>query len=238
MLMALVWSPVTAVPTQVSVPVLMYHHVGDWGPAGDWAPWVVKPVDFEAQLDWLQRHGYHAITMSQFQAHRERGEPLPARPVMITFDDGWAEHLWIARQFLEPRGMPAVFFVYTGAIGAPGSLRWEDVKGLEAMGHEVLSHTVSHPSLPGLTDERLRAEMRDSRAVLERELGHPVECIAYPFGDFDGRVVRAASDAGYRLAFAAAGPNATTAMHALRLPRWNMRYGEPLAAFVRQLRAR
>jgi len=221
----------------VRVPILMYHHVGDWGAPGDWAPWVVKPADFEAQLDWLRNHHYHPITMRQLQAHREHGEPLPPRPVMITFDDGWGEDMWIARQFLDPRGMPTVFFVYTGAVGTPAFLTWPEVKGLEAGGHEVLSHTVSHPNLMQVPDARLSTEMRDSRARLEQELGHPVECFAYPFGSYDGRVLKAASDAGYRLAVIADGPSATDASPALELPRWKMAYGEPLELFVQRLRA-
>lgn len=219
------------------VPILMYHHVGDWGAPGDWAPWVVKPADFEAQMEWLRNHRYHPITMRQLQAHRERGAPLPSRPVMITFDDGWGEHMSIARRFLDPCGMPTVFFVYTGAVGAPGYLSWSDAKALGAAGHEVLSHTVSHPNLQQVPDARLASEMRDSRARLEQELGHPVECIAYPFGLRDGRVVKAAADAGYRLAVLADGPGATDASPALELPRWKMAYGEPLPLFVQRLRA-
>ena len=238
-LLALACDPLLPPPRASSprVPILMYHHVGDWGAPGDWAPWVVKPVDFEAQLDWLVAHGYHAITMSRLLAHRERGEPLPARPVMITFDDGWGEHAWIARQFLEPRGLAGVFFVYTGAVGAPAYLRWEDLHALESMGHEVLSHTVSHPTLTELSDARLSSEMRDSRARLESELGHPVPCIAYPFGACDGRVRQAAADAGYRLGVLADGGHARVDAPALELPRWKMAYDEPLTLFVQRLGA-
>lgn len=218
------------------VPILMYHHVGDWGPAGDWAPWVVKPEDFEAQLDWLVAHGFHAITLAELRAHRERGEPLPPRPVVLTFDDGWGEQMSIARRWLEPRGLHGVFFVYTGAIGAGGYLSWDELRALEANGHEVLSHTVGHPDLVQVPDSRLAAEMRDSRARLERELGHAVEVIAYPYGSHDGRVVKAAGDAGYRMAVIATGGNDTGAEPRLEVPRWKMEYGEPLERFVERLR--
>lgn len=219
-----------------SVPILMYHHVGDWGPAGDWAPWVVQPEDFEAQLDWLVSHGFHAVTLAELCAHRERGEALPPRPVVLTFDDGWGEHFSIARHWLEPRGLRGVFFVYTGAVGGGGYLSWDDVRSLEVAGHEVLSHTVGHPNLTQVPDDRLAAEMRDSRACLQRELGHPVEAIAYPFGACDGRVVKAAGDAGYRMAVIATGGNETGAEPRLEMPRWKMEYGEPLERFVQRLR--
>ena len=234
---ALAWAPAAFENggRHEGIPVLMYHHVGDWGPPGDWAPWVVKPADFEAQLDWLLSHGHHPITLGQFQAHQESGAPLPPRPFLVTVDDGWGEDMDIARRRLDPRGIPAVFFVYTGAVGAPGYLSWPQVHELEAAGHAVASHTVSHPDLVRLPDDRLASEMRDSRARLERELGHPVTALAYPFGSHDARVVAAAEAAGYRLAFRADGPDARRDHPRLSLPRWKMDYGEPLEVFVQRL---
>lgn len=221
------------------VAVIMYHHVGDWGPPDPaWAPWVVRPEAFEMQLDWLQLHGYHAITMRQLLAHREHGEPLPPKPVMITFDDGWGEDAWIARRFLDPRGMPAVFFVYTGAVDAPAFLTWADIAALEAAGHEVLSHTVSHPDLMKIDAARLAVEMRESRATLEARLGHPVVSFAYPFGSYDARVVQAARDAGYRMAVAADGGNARDTDPMMEIPRWKVDYREPIETFARRLQAR
>ena len=129
-----------------------------------------------------------------------------------------------------------MFFVYTGAIGAGGYMAWDELRALEATGHEVLSHTVGHPNLVQVPDTQLAREMRDSRARLERELGHPVEVIAYPFGSFDGRVVRAAADAGYRMGVIATGGNETAAEPRLELPRWKMEYDEPLERFVERLR--
>ena len=75
-----------------------------------------------------------------------------------------------------------------------------------------------------------------TRARLERELGHPVEAIAYPFGSYDARVARAAADAGYRVAVRATGPNDTPSEPRLEVPRWKMEYGEPLERFVQRLR--
>ncbi len=218
------------------VPILMYHHVGDWGPSrDDWAPWVVKPKDFEAQLDWLRTHDYHTITLHQLIAHREHDAPLPEKPVVLTFDDGWGEDLGIARQYLEPRGMKGVFFVYTGAVVGSPYLSWSEVKALDSEGHEIESHTISHPDLRTLNDESLAREMRESKATLERELGHPVEAIAYPFGLDDPRVDHAAEDAGYHLGLLADGTNATDSSPRFRIPRWKMSYDDSLEALLIRL---
>jgi len=234
MLLDAAWRPVTPAPERI--PVLMYHHVGDWGPAGDWAPWVVKPGDFDAQLDWLLAHGWHAVTMEAVVAARSGGPALPRRPVVLTFDDGWAEHARIARECLEPRGMRGVFFVYTGALDAPGYLGWDDARDFESRGHEVLSHTVSHPDLVQLPSDRLASELSASRARLERELGHEVRMLAYPFGSNHVRVRAAASEAGYRIGFRATGGSLRRQDPPLELPRWKMDYGETLDLFVQRLR--
>ena len=75
----------------VVVPILMYHHVGNWGPARpDWAPWVVLPEDFRAQMDWLVQHGYRSISFRELIECSSRGVAPVGKPVIISFDDGWA----------------------------------------------------------------------------------------------------------------------------------------------------
>ena len=74
-------------------------------------------------------------------------------------------------------------------------------------------------------------------ARLERELGHPVTALAYPFGSYDGRVAAAAQAAGYRVAFRAEGPDAHARDAGLEIPRWKMDYGDPLEVFARRLAA-
>jgi hypothetical protein len=74
-----------------SLPVIMYHHVGNWGVSrADWAPWVVRTEDFAAQLDWLRAHGYRTVTFEQFAAETAGGRHAAGKPVVISFDDGWA----------------------------------------------------------------------------------------------------------------------------------------------------
>lgn len=224
--------------TPASIPILMYHHVGDWGPArADWAPWVVKPADFNAQLDWLVEHGYHTINLAQLTAHREQGLVLPDKPIVLTFDDGWGEDTAIAQQYLAPRKMHGVFFVFTGAVGGSPYLAWPEVKALEQQGHEIQSHTVSHPDLRQLTAAQLDHELQSSKQKLEQELGHTVDAFAYPFGLQDERVVRAIREAGYHLAVLAEGGNSRMASDPLLLPRWKMEYGEGVALFAQRITA-
>ncbi|MCE9619139.1 MAG: polysaccharide deacetylase family protein [Planctomycetes bacterium] len=237
------WSRFAERPRRkVIIPILMYHHVGNWGPAkADWAPWVVLPEDFSAQLDWLTAHHYHTITFRELLACEANHIDPPPNSVMLTFDDGWAEHLEIARTQLEPRGMRGVFFIYTGPIAAQdngsGYLSWNQVEQLEAAGHEVQSHTLSHPRLVDVPPAQLEREMSQSRATLEARVHHPVEAIAYPFGLQDERVRKAAREAGYRMAVRADDDPDAEPPQSLQLPRMKMSYGEGIDRFAARMAA-
>ena len=190
------------------VPIVMYHHVGDWGKANsDWAPYVVKPQEFQRQLDWLVANQFHTITFQELLAYQSSNMRPPAHSVILTFDDGWAEDVDIAKNFLAPRGMRGVFFVYTGAVAeqdnGSGYVSWNQVRQLEEAGQEVQSHTVSHSPLDTLAPSRLQFEMINSRDEMQAHVGHPVEVFAYPFGRHDERVIQATRDAGYKLGIAA-----------------------------------
>ena len=192
----------------MSVPILMYHHVGDWGASNPaWAPYVVKPQEFARQLDWLAAHQFHTITFQELLAYQSSNMRPPAHSVILTFDDGWAEDVDIAKKFLAPHGMRGVFFVYTGAVAeqdnGSGYVSWNQVRQLEEAGQEVQSHTVSHASLDTLAPSRLQFEMINSRDTMQAHVGHAVQVLAYPFGHHDARVIQATRDAGYKLGIAA-----------------------------------
>ena len=193
-------------PASIVIPVMMYHHVREPGPGlSDAASlrYAVSPVEFEKQLDYLNQNGYTTIDSRTLDHALRTGEQLPAKSVMLTFDDGWETQFTIVYPLLKARGMTGVFFVHTGAIGdEPGSaMSWSDVCRMEEDGMDIESHTLSHPSLPRLEPEALRRELVESRTILEAKLGRPVMALAYPFGDFTDREIEATRHAGYRIAF-------------------------------------
>ena len=221
----------------LSIPILMYHHVGDWGESrADWAPWVVRSKEFRAQMDWLVANGFHTITFRELLAGQKAGESLPAKSVIISFDDGWSAQEGVVRAELEPRGMHAVFFVYTAAVGATpnnsGYISWEQLRILESAGHEVQSHTVSHGRLTDMPPSQLDREMRESRAMIEREMHHPVKVIAYPFGIYDERVMRAASAAGYEFGLRADADLVVGKPLQYRMPRIRVGYDDGIEVFA------
>lgn len=191
--------------------ILCYHAVSDSWPA----PLSVSPQAFEAQIRAKMKAGYEPMTLSEARSP----ERSATKALVITFDDGYRSTLTVAAPILEEMGAPATLFVPTDYMDRsepmrwPGidqwldgphrdelmPLSWAELRSLADRGWEIGSHSCSHPRLTALDDESLRRELTLSRETVERELGRPCPAIAYPYGDTDERVSRAARDAGYEL---------------------------------------
>jgi peptidoglycan/xylan/chitin deacetylase (PgdA/CDA1 family) len=196
--------PTTLPGRTLTVPILMYHRIDALKPTlpAITRSLTVAPKDFAAQMVWLRGHGYHAITQEQLFAALERGRKLPAKPIMITFDDGYRDVLRNAAPWLKRLGMPATAYVITSRIsnGDVSFLSWAQLHALEQSGVEIGSHTMHHSELPSLSDPAALQELIQSRHALEQHLGHPVQWFAYPAGKFDARTEELVRQAGYVLA--------------------------------------
>jgi peptidoglycan/xylan/chitin deacetylase (PgdA/CDA1 family) len=184
--------PLPAHPPRV-VPVLLYHRLGDQ--AGELT---VTRSAFTAQLDWLDNHGFVAITPTDLANYLDEGQPLPARPVLITIDDYWAP----APPFPEVVAAGGVRAAHVLPNGA--DLDATEIAALAASG-EVCAHTITHPYLDQLPAAAQWTEIAGNKTWLEGIIGRPVTCFAYPFGFFDPTTVELVQAAGFRLAFDAHG---------------------------------
>lgn len=218
------------------VPVLLYHAVMDDPPA--WiAEFTVAPRDFTAQLDAVLAGGRTAIPISTLVDHLAGRAPLPPRPVVLTFDDGFADLPRSTAAALAARGLPATAYLTTGAITPGGTsllppapmMTLAQAGQLEAYGVEVGAHTVTHPQLDTLPAPALRTELRDSKAVLEEALGHEVAHAAYPHGYNNRAVRRAAAAAGYASAAAVRHAFSSAADDTYRIARLILRRGHTVA---------
>jgi peptidoglycan/xylan/chitin deacetylase (PgdA/CDA1 family) len=214
----------------------MYHRIGRL-PAVQSATsdaLTVEPAVFDTQMEWLAHHGYHAISDRQLLRALDLGAPLPRRPVLITFDDGYADVLYNAEPILHRLGMPATAFVITDRVGGPDPsfLTWRQLRDLERDGFTIGSHTVRHLDLTKLSPAQTWFELRHSRQTLERRLGRPVHSLAYPYGAADPAVVAAALGSGYALAFTTRPGDAQSSRHLLLLHRFDIHRNVDLARFV------
>lgn len=126
--------------------------------------------------------------------------------VEFSFDDGFKLDMKVA-DILEEYGVRGIFYVVIDWIGEPGFLTWDQIKELEARGHKIGSHTMSHPpDLKMLFEEELFYEISNSKDVLEAVLNHPISSFCYPRGRGDARVRATVAQAGYAEARATGAP--------------------------------
>ncbi len=197
------WPSIHAQAAEARVPVLMYHDVLE-------PPEVffdLTPADFEAQLQTILDNGLTPISPDQLVQHLRTGAPLPEKPVLITFDDGYVGHYEHVYPLLQKYQVPATFFVFPGKVDGDvagrSTLTWDQLKIMAADPLVTIgSHSVTHPAdLRTLSDEDLTYEVVESKRRLESELGVPIRYFSYPTGYYDERVAQAVADAGYMAAF-------------------------------------
>lgn len=185
------------------VPILVYHHVRpQQGWSKDTWSWkmTVTPATFERQMQWLADKGYETITLSEMTAAIRGERAMPAKPVVITFDDNNLSQYEVALPVLEKHGQRAVFYQISKYLESPNMVDNDRTLELQAKGHEIASHTMTHRALPGLNDEELRWELAESKRILEELTGRPVKHVAYPGTAHNQRVRDAAKAAGYETA--------------------------------------
>ncbi len=122
----------------------------------------------------------------------------------MTFDDGYDDNLAVL-PILHEYGFHAGFAIIIDRVDTGGYMGGSDIMELKDAGHEILSHSISHPNLTLLSDQDLQNELRRSKAALQSAFKTPVHGVVYPSGKYDERVERAAQRAGYRMAFTTVG---------------------------------
>jgi peptidoglycan/xylan/chitin deacetylase (PgdA/CDA1 family) len=187
-------------PGSIRVPILMYHYIRVNPDPYDRLGFAlsVTPSDFAAQMDWLAQNGYHPITFADLNAYLSGAQGLPSRPIILTFDDGYADFYYAALPVLRSHDFRAVAYVVSGFLGWPGYMSSAQVAEANRMGIEIGSHTVDHVNLTRQSVASLRYELAASKQTLELLLGHPVLSFCYPSGRFNPWVVSAVEAAGYQ----------------------------------------
>ena len=218
-------------PSSGRLLVLCYHAIEDQSDDPVLAPYGVPPKRFVDQLDSLTRRGFSFISPDQLAAFVRSKAPLPRRPVLLTFDDGHAGLLDVARNQLRPRGIQALAFVVTNVPS--GTNEWdqaygartlrlltnEERKETESLGVEIGSHSRTHREMPLLTDRERRLEARGSSADLVSAGLRPPRFFAYPFGARNEDSRKAVAEAGFLAAFGLSYRRASQASDVFDLPR-------------------
>ena len=192
----------TAVPRSARVPIIMYHSL-----AGTEGSTSISGAEFEADLRYLREHGYQALTLSDLVNFVYHGTPLPEKPIVLTFDDGYYNNYSIGLPLIRAYDMPIVISVIgvhteiwseTPATDLKhGHVTWEQIREMVETGLvEIANHTWDlhkHENgrkgaaiRPGESMAAYRAVFREDVGKLQKQLAErsgvtPISFV-YPFG--------------------------------------------------------
>lgn len=187
-----------------TVPILCYHRTG----AGK-GKLVVSATAFDEQMGFLARNGYHVVSLNRLKGFLSGKEGLPAKSIVITFDDGYRSTFEIAYPVLKKYGFPATLFLYSDFVGATDALTWAQMKEMADSGLiEVQPHSKTHANLSAKLPressqqyrERLRQEIEVPARTIESRLGIQASTFALPYGDTNDTVVGVLKQNGIDLA--------------------------------------
>jgi peptidoglycan/xylan/chitin deacetylase (PgdA/CDA1 family) len=184
------------------IPILLYHSISEQSPPGHSA-FTVTPSLFREHVRVIAGSGVTAMTVGGLASCLRGKRALPARPALVTFDDGFAD-TGPAIELLLGAGLAASVFVTVGWIGAERMLTPHELRELAALGDrvEVGAHSIAHPHLDEIEIGRASMEISGSKSALEDMLALPIGSFAYPHGAYDRHVRMAAIDAGFSAAVA------------------------------------
>jgi peptidoglycan/xylan/chitin deacetylase (PgdA/CDA1 family) len=189
------------------VPILYYHRVAE----GISPKQGISPSIFKSQIAYLREKRYHSIGFENLTDRLRKGTPLPSRPVIFTFDDGYLDTYNSACPILKEAGFSATIFLVSGFIGsftdweggqknrAPLMTR-ENILTLSADGFDFGGHTRTHKKLVAISWEEARYEIEAGKKDLEEMIQKPIHSFAYPYGDFNDQIIALVKNCGFKAA--------------------------------------
>ena len=224
------------------VPILMYHAVESALRPPKYKHFYVLADEFAGQMRMLKRTGYTPITFDTLAAVRTGTESLPPKPVLLTFDDGYANLKTNVQPLLRQLGFPYTVFLVSERVGktndwvtpegyeATPLLTWKEIGEMQAEGTVVFeAHTATHPHLTEISPADVRRELKDSRDALEQRLNKTITTLCYPYGHVNEAVQDITGEVGYTQAVTTEFGRVRANDDALRLPRISVYHVPPFS---------
>jgi len=174
-----------AVLARRQVPVLCYHQIRNWRPSDKQVDkdYIIPPATFKAHMKLLADSGYHTILPDELYAYLTKGTPLPAKPIMLTFDDTDGDQWNIARPELMKYGFKGVYFiVFTNINKNKHYLSRRQIRQLSDEGNLIACHTQDHGNFKKLKGNDWEIQISTPKKKLELLTGKPVKYFAFPYG--------------------------------------------------------
>jgi peptidoglycan/xylan/chitin deacetylase (PgdA/CDA1 family) len=225
----------TGRPSTKPVPILMYHVIHSPPPGAKFPELYVPPAEFDSQVRALKDAGFHGVTLDQVNSAWTKGTPLPAKPVVLSFDDGYRSQFAKAMPTLRGAGWPGVLNLQLSLPPSQGGLTESQVRQMVAAGWEVDAHTINHLDLTTLDAAGLQREIAGSRKIIQKRFGVPVNFFCYPAGRYDPTVEASVKQAGFTGATTTQPGWATPAEDPYRLPRVRVNSGTAPATLLQQI---
>lgn len=196
-----------AILARPQIPILCYHHIKvpqpGWGEM--MKTYSVSPAQFAEQMKVLHDSGYTTVLPGQLYNYLAFGDPLPAKSVMLTFDDTDEEQFSIAAKEMDKYGFKGVFFIMTVSINRPNYMTKEQIKTLSLNGHAIESHTWNHKDARKYDSTDYEIQLVKPRNTIEGIIGKKATYFAYPFGVWNQDAIGLLKKAGFKMAFSLSG---------------------------------
>ena len=161
----------------------------------------ISEASLDSQLNMLYTNGYHTISPDELYNYYTHGTPLPAKPILISFDDTHEQHYSIAKPLLDKYGFKGVFFIMVVCIDKKNYLTSSRIKELSDNGHTIGLHTWDHPNLTKTDTTSWRSQLENPMKQLTKITGKKIETFAYPYGAWNNKVVAVLKRLGITTAF-------------------------------------
>ncbi|MBY5994031.1 polysaccharide deacetylase family protein [Ferrimonas balearica] len=189
-----------ALPSQAAV-ILQYHHVSENTPAIT----SVTPAQFEEQMAYLAEQEFNVVSLETVLDAIRAKETLPPKTVAITFDDGFQNIADNGHPVLKRYGFPYTLFINPEPVGRPRMMSWDTLRQLTEEGATIANHSLRHDHLirllPGESrqewESRIRSDIEQTEAIIQRETGHNLKALAYPYGEYNQALRRLLEQMGF-----------------------------------------
>ena len=223
-------------PEEAQVPILMYHYVSELPEDSDAyrLDLTVPPDAFEAQLAYLDEAGYSPISLTDLHLHLTEGYPLPDKPVVLTFDDGYRDAYEVVFPKLLAYGFTGTFFVLAtpAHYESEAYLTWSEMKEMSEAGLDIQAHGRDHVDLRGRSYDFLVYQILGVREAIEFHTGRTPRFFCYPSGRWDDDVIDVLDSAGYWGAVTTEWGRTQTYEDRFTMPRLRVRGEASLDSFV------
>lgn len=224
------------------VPILMYHYISTPPTGADRyrLDLSVTPENFAAQMQWLADNGYHTITLTDLYDYLATGVPLPDKPIILTFDDGYVDNYENAFPILKKHNLVGTFFILAGPtdVESPRYMTWAMLTEMSDAGMAIEVHGRDHVDMRRRKDDYLFFQIVGTQQAIEAHTGKPVRFMSYPAGQYDANVLRFLDRAGFWMAVTTKGGRDHTLDKPFELTRVRIRGSDTLKLFTAKVIAR